>query len=88
MSDTINGTIRWSGEHWINYLRRTGENTDSGSVSLYYARYSEAVEGTVAFVDIPGAGFLARCTDNRALADDPGTEQAVRPGLAGLRRDV
>ena len=32
MSDTINGTIRWSGEHWINYLRRTGENTDSGCV--------------------------------------------------------
>ena len=69
MSDTISGTIRWSGEHWINYLRRTGENTDSASVSLFYTRYSEAGEGTVAFVDIPGAGFLARCTDNRELAD-------------------
>ena len=88
MSDTINGAIRWSGEHWINYIRPPGAESDSGSFSLFHTCYSEAGAGTVAFVDIPGAGFLARCTDNRALADEPGTEQAVRPGLAGLRRDV
>ncbi len=69
MSDTISGTIRWSGEHWINYLRRPGEQVDSGSFSLYHTRYSEAGEGTVAFVDIPAAGFAAMCTDNRELAD-------------------
>ncbi len=69
MSDTINGTIRWSGEHWINYIRRSGEEADSASISLYHTCYSEAGAGTVAFVDIPGAGFAARCTDNREIAD-------------------
>ena len=68
MSDAIDGTARWSGEHWINYIRRPGELADSGSVSLFHTRYSEAGEGNVAFVDIPGAGLTATCTDNRELA--------------------
>jgi hypothetical protein len=38
-------------------------------VSLYHAHYSTAGEGTVAFVDIPGAsGFTGVCTDNREFA--------------------
>ena len=28
--DTIQGAVHWSGEHWINYLRRPGEVEDSG----------------------------------------------------------
>lgn len=68
---TINpGTLIWSGEHWINYLRRPGEDRDSGMVSLYHTRYSVGGEGTVAFVDIPGdSGFGGICTDNREVAD-------------------
>lgn len=69
MSDTINGAIRWSGEHWINYIRPPGAESDSGSFSLFHTCYSEAGAGTVAFVDLPGAGFAARCTDNREVAD-------------------
>lgn len=68
MADTINGNVQWSGEHWINYLRRPGEQADSGSFSMYHTRYSEAGAGTVGFVDIAAAGFAAICTDNRELA--------------------
>jgi hypothetical protein len=66
---TVNpGTIVWSGEHWINYLRRPGEPTNSGMVSLYHVGYSQVGEGTVAFVDIAGDGrLLAVCADNKAL---------------------
>ena len=68
---TINpGGLIWSGEHWINYLRERGTDSDSGMVSLYHTRYSSAGEGSVAFVDIPGAdGFCGVCTDNRVLAE-------------------
>ena len=69
MPDTINGTIRWSGEHWINYIRRSGAEADSASFSLYHTYYSEAGAGTVAFVEVPEVGFAARCTDNREVAD-------------------
>lgn len=69
MPDTLDGTVRWSGEHWINYLRRPGEETDSGSVSLFHTYYSTAGEGTVAFVEIPDAEFSAACTNNRPLAN-------------------
>ena len=69
MPDTINGTIRWSGEHWINYICRSGEDTDSGSLSLYHTYYGDAGAGTVAFVDIPDAGFTAMLANNRELAD-------------------
>ena len=61
------GTLIWSGEHWINYLRPPDADTDSGQVSLYHAHYSSGGEGTVAFVDIPGR-FAGVCTDNRELA--------------------
>ena len=63
------GTLVWSGEHWINYIRREGETSDSGMVSLYHTRYSPSGEGNTAFVEIPGeAGFKALCTDNREIA--------------------
>jgi hypothetical protein len=67
---TVNpGTIVWSGEHWINYLRRPDELANSGMVSLYHVRYSPIGEGTVAFVDIAGDdGLCAACADNRELA--------------------
>ena len=48
------GTLKWSGEHWINYLREPGTDTNSGMVSLYHTRFSAAGEGNTAFVDIPG----------------------------------
>ena len=62
--------VVWSGEHWLLYLRRPGEDADSGSVSLYRTRYSAAGEGTTALVGIDGPdGFApAICTDNRELA--------------------
>ena len=69
MSDTIDATVQWSGEHWINYLRRPGEEVDSGSLSLYHTHYSEAGAGTVACIDIPAAGWAATYSDNPALAD-------------------
>ena len=28
-------TLFWTGEHWINFLRRPGEDAHSGMVSLY-----------------------------------------------------
>lgn len=63
------GILIWSGEHWINYLRPPGTQSDSGMVSLYHADYSSAGEGNVAFVDIQGQpGFAGVCTDNRKLA--------------------
>ena len=46
------GTLHWSGEHWINYLRRPDSESNSAMVSLYHTRYSPAGEGNVAFVDI------------------------------------
>ena len=67
--DTVDGTVHWTGEHWINYLRRPGETQDSGSFSLYHTRYSAAGEGTVAFVTLPGAGVDAVYTDSAGLAE-------------------
>lgn len=67
--DTIEATVKWSGEHWINYVRRPGETEDSGSVSLYHTKYSSAGEGTVAFVTIPDAGVDAIYTDSAELAE-------------------
>jgi hypothetical protein len=64
------GTLIWSGEHWINYLREPDAESDSGMVSLYHTRYSRAGEGNVAFVDIPGdPGFSGVCTDNRRVTE-------------------
>ena len=67
--DRIEGSVHWSGEHWINYLRRPGEIEDSGSFSLYHTRYSAAGEGTVAFVSIPAAGIDAVYADSAGLAE-------------------
>ena len=67
-NDTVAGKVHWCGEHWINYIRRPGEATDSGSFSLYHTRCSEAGEGTVAFVLIPAAAIDATYTDNLELA--------------------
>ena len=61
------GTLIWSGEHWLNYLRRPGAAADSALISLYHAHYSSAGEGTLAFVDIPDL-FVAACTDNPEFA--------------------
>ena len=67
-NDAFEGRVHWSGEHWINYIRRPGETTDSGNFSLYHTRCSQAGEGTVAFVLIPEAGIDAIYADNLELA--------------------
>ena len=61
-------TLFWTGEHWINFLRRPGEDAHSGMVSLYHTHYSAAGAGivTLVHVDAPQR-FTAICTDNRAL---------------------
>ncbi len=61
-------TLFWTGEHWINFLRRPGEDAHSGMVSLYHTHYSAAGAGivTLVHVDAPQQ-FTAICTDNRAL---------------------
>src|SRR5688572_5928641 len=64
------GELVWCGEHWINYLREPGQDSNSGMVSLFHTRHSGAGEGNVAFVRIPGPqGFEGVCTDNRDLAE-------------------
>lgn len=72
MSDQIlsKGTLIWSGEHWINYLRPPGSDTDTGMVSLYHAYYSAAGQGTTACILIKGEpGFSGVCTDNPHFAE-------------------
>ncbi len=67
---TQSGKLLWSGEHWIAYLRRPGEESNSASVGVYHTRYSPAGEGNVALIDIPGAdGFRAAVTDNLGVYD-------------------
>ncbi len=63
--------LLWTGEHWILYLRRPGEESNSGSVSLYRTAYSPAGEGTVALVSADGPSGIAPAvyTDNRPLVD-------------------
>jgi hypothetical protein len=64
------GDLLWTGQHWIAYLRRPGEQEHTGAVSLYRAAASPAGSGTAAFVDIPGPqGFTGLCADNRAFGD-------------------
>ena len=67
---TQSGGLLWSGEHWIAYLRRPGEESNSASVGVYHTRYSPAGEGNVALIDIKGEdGFSAAVTDNRSVYD-------------------
>ena len=81
----LQGKVNWSGEHWISYLRAPGASADSGMVSLYNLRYTEAGHGFVAFVSIEngaGARFKGLCTDNRELVDfvvERITHQAQHP---------
>lgn len=64
------GRLKWSGEHWINYLREPGSDNNSGMVSLYHTRFSSAGEGTTAFVDITGlSGCQGVFTDNVEVAE-------------------
>ena len=67
---TQSGNLLWSGEHWIAYLRRPGDESNSASVGVYHTRYSPAGEGNVALIDIEGdGGFRAAVTDNRDVYD-------------------
>ena len=67
---TQSGNLLWSGEHWIAYIRRPGEESNSASVGVYHTRYSPAGEGNVALIHIEGpGGFSAAVTDNRAVYD-------------------
>jgi hypothetical protein len=70
MSDVVlEGELTWSGEHWIDYLREPGADTDSGMVSLFVIRWCPAGEGIVAWVQVPGQDLHAIFTDNREVAD-------------------
>ena len=60
------GTLYWTGQHWMVYLRTPGSDEDSGRVSVWHTHYSESGEGTVIYVDLPG--YQAACTDNREVA--------------------
>ena len=63
------GRLIWAGEHWVSYIRREGEASDSGRVSLYHTSYSQSGGGNIAFVDIPGDdGYRALCADNAEVA--------------------
>lgn len=81
------GTLLWSGEHWINYIRRPDAETDSGMFSLYHTRYSRAGEGTVAFIRLPAVGFEAICTDNREVTHFI-SELMIREGNPFHGRDL
>jgi len=75
------GKLLWSGEHWIMYLRRPGETSNSASVGVYHTRYSEAGEGSVALVSIPGEPSLSvAVTDSLDLHKF--TMERVRAGAA------
>lgn len=73
------GRLIWCGEHWVNYIREPGAKSDAGMVSLYHTRYSDAGEGTVAFVRLPAFDFDAVCADNREVAQFI-TELMIRQG--------
>lgn len=62
--------LLWTGEHWILYLRRPGENVNRGSVSLYKTSYSPVGEGMVALVSAEGSARAkpSMCTDNSEVA--------------------
>ena len=63
---TQSGDLLWSGEHWIAYLRRPGDQSNSASVGVYHTRWSPAGEGNVALIHIEGDdGFSAAVADNR-----------------------
>ena len=67
---TQDGGLLWSGEHWIAYLRRPGEESNSASVGVYHTRWSPAGEGNVALIHVEGpGGFSAAVADNRAVYD-------------------
>ena len=64
----VEGELTWTGEHWINYLREPGQESDSGRVSLFSFRWCPAGAGTAALVDVPGR-FTGLCTDNREVLE-------------------
>ena len=67
---TQSGNLIWSGEHWIAYLRRPGDESNSASVGVYHTRWSPAGEGNVALIHVGGeGGFSAAVADNRAVYD-------------------
>ena len=67
---TQDGGLLWSGEHWIAYLRRPGEESNSASVGVYHTRWSPAGEGNVALIHVEGpGGFSTAVADNRAVYD-------------------
>ena len=72
------GTLYWSGEHWINYLRRPDSESNSAMVSLYHTRYSPAGEGTVAFVDIDDQPAY-----QGVYSDNPEVTAFIRQMIAG-----
>ena len=64
----LQGELIWSGEHWINYLRPTGEQEDSAQISLYRTMYSKSGEGIVTFINIKENSSVSGIyTDNRRL---------------------
>ena len=81
--------VLWSGEHWILYLRRPGETTNSASLSLYNTHYSPAGQGTVALVAVEGEPGVApvMCAEDRELAAFVSNNVVVW-GASPFERDV
>ena len=63
--------LLWSGDHWILYLKRPGDDKNSGSVSLYKTHYSPAGEGVVALIGSEEGHSVAPAifADSPELAD-------------------
>jgi hypothetical protein len=62
------GSLVWSGEHWVAFLREPGAHSDSAKISFFHLRYCPAGEGNVAVIRIAGTkSFHAVCTDNREV---------------------
>ena len=64
------GTLLWSGEHWINAIRPEDAESPTAWLSLFHTRYSSAGEGTTAQIIIAGRNQLSVvCTDNPEVCE-------------------
>ena len=83
------GSLYWTGQHWINYVRTTDAGENSGTVSLWHSHYSAAGEGNVAYVLIAGDAPHQRiCTDNPDMAAFIQEWMRGRGGMYDMELDI